>query len=1106
MTTASDWIVKVASYAGTPGPGILTNRMDVEFVPGMGLFWAYQINGDGTYLELYNGTSWSLYWYTAEPLPPFGNNIRMVHDPIRNVLICVMFGGVAPFASIDTWEITLGIPAILYRGTFSFIGSEQDALDVVWDSTRSQAIMVAGTKDGGFLATYFRTYTYNTGAGTWTKVIGEDDPGPPPHPSFRKGFAFAYDVLRDKVVLAFGYSPSTGVRNNETWEFDPALNTWAQQFPATSPSKRYGAEGVYNPILGGLVVFGGWDFGPTTIYDGTWLYDGITWSEPLGYSEYSYTAITWAAGPDPDVARDQFYFGYDSDRDRLIIHHYYLIGKTARGQFAFLPSPLDTREWAPASGASPFLENRFPAAGSTGVSINTNISFFIVDGGSGIAPYTIDAYVDGYDAYNGYAGFSDGYNGPDAYFGADSYGLSDAYSIVIDPTTPFSVGDIVTIRVTAYDGYLTNFMDENWSFHIGHGPFVEQEDPTPGETGVSLYKEISCFITDSDSVVRSDRIDAYIDGIPIYDGLTDTFTAPYNGPNSGLLFVPLGSLGGLYDGYRLTIDRVGAYPKYTLYTLRVTAEDMADIAEDHSWLFSTETFAPFFESQNPANGAINVPIDSNIYVVCADGYNLVASSTIAVQVNGVDAYSAGVGFVAPYNGPTSNFVHVIGGSVDGYDAYQITIDSTVNFGYNQLISVAAQVLNADGQPGAAAWSFTTLSVPATPPQITHIVPASGSIIPQGSNITFDIFDIENDLDPTTIRVTVDGSLAYSGAPGSFFTPYTGVDSYAGPIIVDGYDGYHIVLDNIGAFGSIVAVNVQAQDGYGSALNQSWGYTTSSGLNRLYYSDDYGVSKIDLIDLVGEGQFASRRFLTTTTAPAIPTNKVISISGNLLDGYALLVLSMGPDGYGVRIVTNESSINTYSDGYDCGRAQLSDKGILYLVNKTRNRIEAYYGAHLRPGAGRVPDYVYDGYSTPALFSNGGNTGTILTIHVVSDDSSELSSGARLYVGQSIGMTIIDTFDQEVTPGFSAGLDSYGVSTFCGIVGSGATFESVGGTVPNVTDVATDERYGIIFAVTNDGAAHGGLTQISMSANRMIVFMDENSGFVPSNDIRKVSKNE
>jgi hypothetical protein len=397
------------------------------------------------------------------------------------------------------------------------------------------------------------------------------------------------------------------------------------------------------------------------------------------------------------------------------------------------------------------------------------------------------------------------------------------------------------------------------------------------------------------------------------------------------------------------------------------------------------------------------------------------------------------------------------------------------------------------------------------PEVRNISPAAGSILPQGSLISFDIIDPNSDLDTSSMEIKIDGSTAYSGAAESFYTPYTGVDSYAGPTIVDGYDGYHFVFDHIGLFGAITFVNVQASDSYGHSLNESWSYTSDVALNRMYYSDAYGVYKIDLADLVGESQFVSQLFLSTTTSPSIPTNRVSYMSGNQIGGYNynLLVLSLfggttDADGYGVIVVTNETSLNTYADGYYCDQAQMNDDGTLYLLNKTLDRLEVYYGANKRSGTGRLPDFVYDGYSTPPLFNNGGNVGELLSLHIVSGESNTLDGGTRVYVGQSIGMTVIDAFDQQASPGYSAGQDSNGESTFYGISGSGATHENIGGTVPDVVDVNTDEQYQIIFVVTNDGLGEGGLTQIGMSGHRRIIFMNENSGFVPTNDIRTVTK--
>jgi hypothetical protein len=276
------------------------------------------------------------------------------------------------------------------------------------------------------------------------------------------------------------------------------------------------------------------------------------------------------------------------------------------------------------------------------------------------------------------------------------------------------------------------------------------------------------------------------------------------------------------------------------------------------------------------------------------------------------------------------------------------------------------------------------------------------------------------------------------------------------------------------------------------------------INRLYYSDAYGVFKIDLIDLVGESQDAVTNMLSY---PTIPTNEVISISGNYIDSKNILLLSFGQqttDGYGLAVVTDETSINYYRDGYNCGRAVMNDDGTLYVVNDDDNQVEVFYGADSRPGAGRAPDFIYSATSTPPLFNNAGDPGDLLTLHIENNRSSALDGGTRLFVGQSIGMTIIDTHDEESPDGYAAGTDSSGTSISLGIVGSGADYESIGGTIPHVVDIEVDTNSNIIFVVTNNNGV-GGISQISTN-NRLIIFMDKDSGFVPSDDIRKVSENE
>lgn len=355
MPNASDWTTIVPSYSGTPGPGS-ANRRDVVFAPGRGLFWIYQDASIQHHLESYDGTSWSHFWQLS-PSPGESFSTRMVHDPIRDVLICVMAQRQTPFSyvGLNTYEIALGpSPSVVQTGNVtSFLSTTDDnGFDLVWDSTRHQAILVGITQDSQSGPEYYRTYTYDTGSGIWTKVAGEDVGT---HPSSRNTPALAYDAARDKVVLAFGMDWTTFVRLNDVWEFDPAGSTWSSPSPTFSPAGRNSCEGVYDSTLGGVLVFGGITPSPElTVFDGAWLWNGTDWSQPLGYNEYSYTSGSWDSGPAPDVARYGFYMGYDSTRQRLILHHVWS-GDSARSRFSVAPDPTDTKEWNPQEAFDGYL-------------------------------------------------------------------------------------------------------------------------------------------------------------------------------------------------------------------------------------------------------------------------------------------------------------------------------------------------------------------------------------------------------------------------------------------------------------------------------------------------------------------------------------------------------------------------------------------------------------------------------------------------------------------------------------------------------------------------------------------------------------------------------
>jgi hypothetical protein len=277
------------------------------------------------------------------------------------------------------------------------------------------------------------------------------------------------------------------------------------------------------------------------------------------------------------------------------------------------------------------------------------------------------------------------------------------------------------------------------------------------------------------------------------------------------------------------------------------------------------------------------------------------------------------------------------------------------------------------------------------------------------------------------------------------------------------------------------------------------------VNALYFSDGYGIKKINLSALVGESQSVVSTILSE---PLIPSNKVSSMSGNYINSNAYLAASFddygAPDSYGSIIIKNETDIEQYSDNYSNNDPHISDKGILYLINETLNQIEVYYGAHFRGDTLRAPDFTYDEFSTPALFP-----GQILSLKVIDGASLRLSGGARLFVGTDQGLTRIETVDSQTIDGYSDGYDGlglakyYGTSTSVSTVDGYAVNKVIGGTASEVIAVDYNEEKSIILVCTNDNSNNGGITQISLEGDTQVFFMNEATGLLPSNDIRDIT---
>jgi hypothetical protein len=92
-------------------------------------------------------------------------------------------------------------------------------------------------------------------------------------PPSRVQFALAFDPSRGVLVLFGGYQ---FWHFNDTWEFDGV--DWQQRTPLQSPPGLSRAAMAFHPASNRLVLFGGVASPNGPLSDGTWEYDGSTWT------------------------------------------------------------------------------------------------------------------------------------------------------------------------------------------------------------------------------------------------------------------------------------------------------------------------------------------------------------------------------------------------------------------------------------------------------------------------------------------------------------------------------------------------------------------------------------------------------------------------------------------------------------------------------------------------------------------------------------------------------------------------------------------------------------------------------------------------------------
>jgi len=212
---------------------------------------------NGTWI--WDGTTWTRQFPTTSPPARFGAS--MAYDAATGTV--VLFGGLSSsgraFGDTWTWNGTTWA-----KQAPATSPPARDAASMAYDAATGTVVLFGGLSSSD--RALGDTWTWN--GTTWAKQA------PATSPPARGAASMAYDAATGTVVLFGGFGRAQYL--GDTWTWDGT--TWTKRAPATSPPAREGASIAYDAATSTVVLFGGDNGFIPVVYNGTWIWDGTTWT------------------------------------------------------------------------------------------------------------------------------------------------------------------------------------------------------------------------------------------------------------------------------------------------------------------------------------------------------------------------------------------------------------------------------------------------------------------------------------------------------------------------------------------------------------------------------------------------------------------------------------------------------------------------------------------------------------------------------------------------------------------------------------------------------------------------------------------------------------
>jgi hypothetical protein len=241
-----------------------------------GYLLGFETSFSSTSTWRFENSTWTQLFPTRSPTP--GESGGIAYDGRDGYVLfydCTKGGG-----NPTTWIWSGGNWINLNLTIQPELDSTLDANTMTYDSYDGYVVLVQRSNlTCGPAGNCLLTWAYSNG--TWTDLTGKSAQTPP----VLSDISIAYDAAIGKVVLFGGYAfSSNAAATNETWVFSGGQ--WTELSTVVTPTARGSATMSYDPVIGGVLLFGGYGTTPnagggSTPYPlaDTWDFGIDNWTE-----------------------------------------------------------------------------------------------------------------------------------------------------------------------------------------------------------------------------------------------------------------------------------------------------------------------------------------------------------------------------------------------------------------------------------------------------------------------------------------------------------------------------------------------------------------------------------------------------------------------------------------------------------------------------------------------------------------------------------------------------------------------------------------------------------------------------------------------------------